>query len=55
MYHNQSQLQKRLRDFAEAHNIELLSQTVPDYETRLGIIKEYIRNKNAEHASRTDS
>jgi len=55
MYHNQSLLQKRLQSFAEDNNIELLSQTVPELESRLHILKEYIGNKYAESIDRSNN
>jgi len=55
MYRNQSPLQKRLQSFAEDNNIELLSQTVPDLEARLRILKEYIGNKYAQSIDRPNN
>jgi len=55
MYRNQNPLQKRLQSFAEDNSIELLSHTVPDLETRLRILKEYIGNKYAESINRSNN
>jgi len=55
MYHNQSQLQKRLRDFAEEHNIKLLREDVPDFETRFEILRYEIGQRYATIADRTSN
>jgi len=54
-YDSLNLLQKRLHDFAEAHNIKLLRETFPSWEDRLEIIKSEIEIQYVKHANWSDS
>jgi len=55
MYHSLSLLQKRLQSFAEEHNITLLKEDEPKWETRLYLIKLRIEEEYAKLTDRTNS
>jgi len=54
MYHSLSLLQKRLQSFAEDHNIRLLKEDEPEWETRLYLIKMRIKEEYAKSTNRTN-
>jgi hypothetical protein len=55
LYDNLNPLQKRLHDFAEECNITLLREDIPDWETRLAVLKNYIEVRYAESSNRSSS
>ncbi len=55
LYDSRNQLQRRLQSFAEECNITLLREEVPDWETRLQMLKFEIGQRYAASTNRTSN
>ena len=55
LYDSPNQLQKRLHDFAEECNINLMREDIPDWESRVELLQFIIGQEYAKLANRTSS
>jgi len=55
LYDSRSELQRRLHSFAGEHKITLLREEVPDWETRLEILRFEIEQKYVAIINRTSN